>query len=93
MVVIALTRPPPGPPLHPKKHTVPPHCCVLLRLYLCHSPPPVTHTWGDGDTVTPHTWGGLSATPTPPKRAVQAQTSSVYWGKAGWGTDRQTWGG
>lgn len=31
---------PPGPPLHPKKHTVPPHFCVLLRLYLCHSPPP-----------------------------------------------------
>lgn len=92
MVVIALTRPPPDPLCTPKNTPCPPTavCCFVSTCAI--PPPPVTHTWGDGDTVTPHTWGGLSATP-PPQIAVQAQTSSVYWGKAGWGTDRQTWGG
>uniref|UniRef100_A0A8V0ZND7 Coatomer subunit zeta n=1 Tax=Gallus gallus TaxID=9031 RepID=A0A8V0ZND7_CHICK len=85
--------PPPGPPLHPKKHTVPPPLlCAASSLPVPFPPPGDAHVgrWGHGDTTH---GGGAQCHPHPPKIAVQAQTSSVYWGKAGWGTDRQTWGG
>lgn len=88
MVVIALTRPPPGPPLHPKKHTVPPLLCAASSLPVPFSPPGDAHVgrWGHGDTTH---MGGAQCHPHPPQKSSPGSNLVCLLGQSGVG-DGQT---